>query len=63
MGSADLEKNQEQFDAETDPDYQLIPIAAARKLGILPIAYQSGEAFVSTPAKRQPKSDDEDGEE
>jgi hypothetical protein len=50
IGTADLAKNSKQFKAETDPNYQLIPIAAARKLGVLPIAYQSGEAFVSTPA-------------
>jgi hypothetical protein len=63
MGNADLKKNAKQFKAETDPDYQLIPVAAARKLGILPIAYESGEAFVSTPAKAKVTPDDDEDEE
>jgi hypothetical protein len=41
MGVADLEKNGEQFKSDEDPDYQLIPVIAARKIGILPIAFQS----------------------
>jgi hypothetical protein len=47
MGSDDLVKNKARFNDSTDPDYQLIPIAAARKLGILPIAFDSAEAFKS----------------
>jgi hypothetical protein len=48
IGGDDLQKNAEKFQDSEEPDYQLIPIAAARKLGILPIAFQSGD-FVAAP--------------
>lgn len=47
-GTKDLKKNQAKFDAGEDPDYQLIPIAAARKQGILPIAFDSNDRFQAT---------------
>jgi hypothetical protein len=49
MGAADLEKNAENFKSGTDADYQLIPVIAARKLGILPIAFQANGRFVPAP--------------
>jgi hypothetical protein len=45
----DLEENKEKF-ASTDSEgegYLLIEIAAARKMGILPIAFRGKEEFVS----------------
>jgi hypothetical protein len=48
MANADLAANQAKFNDSTDPDYQLVPIAAARKIGILPIAFDSAEAFKSS---------------
>ncbi len=47
MGNDDLAANRDKFNDPVDPDYQLVPIAAARKLGILPIAFDSAEAFKS----------------
>jgi hypothetical protein len=47
MGNEDLAANKARFNDPVDPDYQLVPIAAARKLGILPIAFDSAEAFKS----------------
>jgi hypothetical protein len=47
MGNADLVANKSKFNDSADPDYQLVPIAAARKLGILPIAFDSAETFKS----------------
>ncbi|MBX9788259.1 MAG: transglutaminase-like domain-containing protein [Pirellulales bacterium] len=38
MGNADLAENQDKFNQD-DVDYQLVSIAAARELGILPIAF------------------------
>ena len=43
VGVQDLDKNAEKFKAADEADYQLVSILAARKLGILPIAFQSGE--------------------
>lgn len=45
MGNEQLKQNQARFDEGDDPDYQLLPIAAARKAGILPIAFDSAEEF------------------
>lgn len=47
MGTADLAEHKEQFEAKNDADYQLVPIAWARNLGILPIAFDSSEDFQS----------------
>jgi hypothetical protein len=60
IGSADLEKNAEKFKSGEDADYQLIPVIAARKLGILPIAFQANGDFVASPQKTdQQDSQDE----
>lgn len=50
MGSQDLLANKQKFHDAADADYQLIPIAAARKQGILPIAFDSADEFESTSA-------------
>jgi hypothetical protein len=49
MGSEDLRTNAEGFKADDDPDHQLISVAAARKLGILPIAYAAKEKLKAPP--------------
>ncbi len=50
-GTADFAANRKNFAAANDPDYQLVPIAPARKQGILPIAFEAGEDFV--PAEKR----------
>lgn len=47
MGDADLTENQAKFAGASDPDFQLIPIAAARSQGILPISFSSADKFES----------------
>ena len=44
MGNEDMAKNQEKFNKD-DPDYQVVSIAAARALGILPIAFDAASTF------------------
>jgi len=61
MGCEDLEKNSPNFEANEDPDYQIISIIAARKLGILPIAFQADNDFV--PAQNGIDEDEEDEDE
>jgi hypothetical protein len=61
IGGQDLAKNAENFQKSEDPDYQLIPIVAARKLGILPIAFQSDREFVASP-KQPAKEEAGEGE-
>lgn len=58
IGTKDLVENSEKFAAEDDADYQLINIAAARKLGILPIAFQAEEAFVAAPVATSNEEED-----
>jgi hypothetical protein len=55
IGTADLAKNAEKMKQGDDPDYQIISVVAARKLGILPISFQSDRPFVATP--KQPDSE------
>jgi hypothetical protein len=62
IGSEDLEKNSANFEAGEDPDYQIISILAARKLGILPIAFQSDSNFVPAQDQVLDDTDDEDEE-
>ncbi|HWB09389.1 MAG TPA: hypothetical protein VG826_09205 [Pirellulales bacterium] len=47
MGSKDLAENKEKFNDPADADYQLIPIAGARRQGILPISFNSADRFES----------------
>jgi hypothetical protein len=44
MGNEDLAKNKDTFNKD-DADYQIVSIAAARKMGILPIAFDSASRF------------------
>jgi len=44
MGNEDLQENADKFNKD-DPGYQTISIAAARRRGILPIAFDSTEKF------------------
>jgi len=60
MGTADLAKNAENFQAADDPNYQLINIAAARKLGILPLAFQSEDELVEARAKAGEESEEDE---
>jgi hypothetical protein len=53
IGHEDITKNADNFRAETDPNYQLIDIAAARKVGILPIAFDSDEVFTARPVVKE----------
>ena len=48
MGNKDLAANKDKFDDPADVNYQLVPIAAARQIGILPIAFGSDEEFTPT---------------
>jgi hypothetical protein len=48
MGCEDFEKNRAKFNDKADADYQLISIAAARRIGILPIAFDSADKFQSS---------------
>ncbi len=49
MGNADLEENKDKFNQD-DVDYQLVSIAAARQLGILPIAFDADRALEASEA-------------
>jgi len=60
IGAADLKKNAAQFKNGEDADYQLIPVIAARKLGILPIAFQASGDFVASPQKADEKGSQDD---
>ena len=48
MGSADLAQNKDKFNQD-DVDYQVVSIAAARQMGILPIAFDSASEFKALP--------------
>jgi len=48
MGTADLRKYKDKFEADDEPNYLLMPVTAARKMGILPIGFKSNAQF--TPA-------------
>ncbi|MBC7854375.1 MAG: hypothetical protein IAF94_13160 [Pirellulaceae bacterium] len=68
IGTADLAKNMEKMQKRDDPDYQIISLVAARKLGILPIAFQSDREFVASPKQpareeQEEKPEDDDAKE
>jgi hypothetical protein len=46
-GTGNLGKNSEKFADANEPSYVLMPVTAARKLGILPIGFTSGAKFES----------------
>ncbi len=52
MGNADMAANQDKFNKD-DPDYQVVSIAAARRLGILPIACDTAVPFETTSAEEE----------
>lgn len=60
LGNNSLAENREKFEQNDDADYQLINIAAARRLGILPIAFQDQESFVAAPANAAAALDDDE---
>jgi hypothetical protein len=43
LGTQNLEKHKEKFEAEDAPQYQVIDVNEARKDGIMPIAYERRE--------------------
>ncbi|MCA9192029.1 MAG: hypothetical protein KDB03_09710 [Planctomycetales bacterium] len=47
VGTSNLIENTDKFSSSEDRDYQIIDVAAARKLGVLPIPFRSKEVFVS----------------
>jgi hypothetical protein len=53
MGCENFKESQPKFNNKADRRYQLISIAAARKLGILPIAFDSNDQFQSATPKEE----------
>ncbi len=45
MGNADLAKNKAKFADANDPDYCVMSVSAARRMGILPIGFKSNAEF------------------
>ena len=43
VGTQNLEKHKEKFEAEDEPQYQIIDVNEARKDGIMPISYEKAE--------------------
>lgn len=64
IGTANFEENQEKFASNDEPDYWCIQIAAARKMGIMPIAYRGKEKFLELLRTEDDDSsaDDEDSD-
>ncbi len=54
-GAADYASHRGKFAAGDDPNYQIVPIAPARKLGILPIAFSAGDEFVPSGSFERPR--------
>ncbi|HEY3968238.1 MAG TPA: hypothetical protein VGM05_26985 [Planctomycetaceae bacterium] len=59
-GVTNLNKNAKNFQDAKKSDYQLISVVAARKLGILPIAFQANQRFVAAPADDPANESDDD---
>ena len=57
IGNKDLAHNKAHFDAHNDANYQLVSIAKARRIGILPIAFDSSSEF--TPSQDSGASENE----
>ena len=60
MGNADLAENEDQFNKD-DPDYQIVSIAAAQQMGILPIAFDSASQFKAVSLTDDDAEADESG--
>lgn len=59
MGNADIAENKDKFNQE-DVNYQLVSVAAARQLGILPIAFDAANPFqTNNAAPADPAADEE----
>ena len=43
LGTQNLEKNKEKFEAEDEPQYQIVDVNEAREEGIMPISYEKPE--------------------
>ena len=52
-GNASLKKYDKNFKDANDNNYKLISVVAARKSGILPIAFQSNQKFIEAPAAEE----------
>ena len=52
VGTADLNANANKFAAEDEPDYLLMSVTKARKMGILPIGFKSDAQFAPASATR-----------
>jgi len=61
-GIADLDEHQSEFAADDNVEYVIIPISAARKAGIMPIAYHGREKFMSL-VRDPDDSEDADADE
>ena len=61
MGNADIAENKDKFNQD-DVNYQLVSIAAARQLGILPIAFDSATPFQTNDASAVGQETDEEYE-
>ena len=61
MGNADIAENMDKFNQD-DVNYQLVSIAAARQLGILPIAFGSATPFQTNDASAVGQETDEEYE-
>lgn len=64
VGVTNLKENATNFNDAVDPDYQLISVIAARKRGVLPIAFQANQKFlaVTTDADADTATSDDDAE-
>lgn len=52
MGAESLTNNAEKFASEDEADYLLMSVAAARRMGILPIGFKSNSQFEAVSAGR-----------
>lgn len=46
IGMSNFAQAKEKFESQSEPDYKIVDIGAARKIGILPIPHRSKEVFV-----------------
>lgn len=59
-GTANLKKHDKDFKDPANHNYMLISVAGARKAGILPIGFQSGQKFVGAPKDNTDGNGDEE---
>ncbi|MBX3420661.1 MAG: hypothetical protein KF752_03800 [Pirellulaceae bacterium] len=63
LGTHNFLSSQEKFQDESEADYHIIDISAARKLGVLPIPYRGKEKFVHFDHSEDLSEGDSDDEE